>query len=41
MTVILQSIFISSLNSEKKNKWLSKKEKKIMLENISMPGVFA
>ena len=40
MTVILQSIFVSSLNSEKKQVVL-KERKKIILENISMPGVFA
>ena len=37
MTINLQSIFISILNSGK-HKWLSTKRKKIMFEIISMAG---
>ena len=37
MRINLQSLLISSLNSEKHN-WLSNKRKEIMLESISMAG---
>ena len=37
MTINLQSIFISSLISEK-NKWFLNKRKKVMFGNISMGG---
>ena len=37
MTINLQSIFISSLNSEN-IKWLSNERKKFMFESISMAG---
>ena len=38
MTISLQSIFISSLTSEKKTKWLPNKREKTMFESISMNG---
>ena len=38
MTISLQSIFISSLISEKNHKWLPNERKKIMFESINMAG---
>ena len=38
MTINLQSIFISSIISEKKTSGCKMKEKKIMFESISMAG---
>ena len=38
MTISLQSIFISSLISEKKHKWLPNERKKIIFESINIAG---